>query len=68
MGDRVAAIKHLTQAYQARPDADIAAHLGEVLWMDGQREEARRVLVEGKARDASSEALRETLIRLKVDL
>jgi tetratricopeptide (TPR) repeat protein len=68
MGDRAAAIKHLTRAYQARPDAEIAAHLGEVLWMDGQRDEARRVLAEGKARDARSEALRETLTRLKVDL
>ena len=68
MGDRAAAIKHLTRAYRARPDAEIAAHLGEVLWMDGQRDEARRVLTEGKARDAGSEALRETLTRLKVDL
>ncbi len=68
MGDRASAIKHLTRAYQSRPDAEIAAHLGEVLWMDGQRDEARRVLAEGKARDASSEALRETLTRLKVDL
>ncbi len=68
MGDRVSAIKHLTRAYQSRPDAEIAAHLGEVLWMDGQRDEARRVLSEGKVRDASSEALRETLNRLKVDL
>lgn len=68
MGDRTEAIKHLRQAYQARPDAEIAAHLGEALWVDGQLDEARRILREGKARDPSNEAMGETLTRLKVDL
>jgi dGTPase len=30
-----------------RPDTEIAAHLGEVLWVDGQHDEARRVWREG---------------------
>ena len=68
MGDRTEAIKHLRQAYQARPDAEIASHLGEVLWVDGQLDEARRILREGKARDSGNEVLRETVTRLKVDL
>ena len=68
MGDRPDAIKHLRQAYQARPDAEIAAHLGEALWVDGQLDEARRILREGKARDSGNEVLRETVTRLKVDL
>jgi Flp pilus assembly protein TadD len=68
LGERAAAIKHLSIAYKARPDAEIAAHLGEVLWVDGQLDEARRILREGKARDASNEVLLEVVLRLKVDL
>ncbi len=68
MGDRTESIKHLRQAYRSRPDAEIAAHLGEALWVDGQLDEARRILREGKARDPGNEVLRETVTRLKVDL
>jgi tetratricopeptide (TPR) repeat protein len=34
---------YLEKAFKLRPDPEIAAHLGEVLWVQGQREEARRV-------------------------
>ncbi len=62
------AAKTLRQAYVARPDAEIAAHLGEVLWTAGHREDARRVWREARARDDGNETLRETLARLKADL
>ncbi|MFN3298234.1 tetratricopeptide repeat protein, partial [Caldimonas sp.] len=68
MGQREEALQHLQRAYQARPDTEIAAHLGEVLWVLGRREEARSIWREGQARDASNEVLRETLRRFKVDL
>jgi Flp pilus assembly protein TadD len=68
LGNRDEALKLLRQAYAARPDTEIAAHLGEVLWVNGQRDEARRVWREGKTRDASNDVLRETLARLKPDL
>jgi tetratricopeptide (TPR) repeat protein len=68
MGNRDEAIKQLSQAYRSRPDPEIAAHLGEVLWMNGQREEARRILREGRSRDEANDVLRETMARLKVDL
>ncbi|HET9645072.1 MAG TPA: tetratricopeptide repeat protein [Burkholderiaceae bacterium] len=68
MGNRLEALRLLRKAYAARPDIEIAAHLGEVLWVDGQREEARRVLSEARRRDAKNEVLVETLARLKVDL
>jgi tetratricopeptide (TPR) repeat protein len=42
----------LTQAMQQRPDAEIAAHLGEVLWMLGERDEALAVWRQGLALDA----------------
>lgn len=68
LGHRVEAVKLLRDAYRSQPDAEIAAHLGEVLWMDGQTDEARRVWREAKGRDAGNDVLRETLARLRVDL
>jgi len=68
LGNHAQALAHLKRAYAARPDVEIAAHLGEVLWVTGAREEARRVWREGRARDADNEVLRETLTRLQVKL
>ena len=68
MGNREEAVKWLRQAYAARPDTEIAAHLGEVLWAMGQREEARRIWQDARGRDAANEVLKETLARLKVNL
>ena len=66
LGNLAEAVKLLRQAYGSRPDAEIAAHLGEVLWASGAQDEARRVWAEAAQRDARNEALRETLDRLKV--
>jgi tetratricopeptide (TPR) repeat protein len=68
MGNREEAVKWLRQAYAARPDTEIAAHLGEVLWAMGQRDEARRIWQDARGRDAANEVLKETLARLKVSL
>ena len=68
MGNVDEALRLLRQAYAARPDVEIGAHLGEVLWASGQRDEARRIWAESKGRDAANDVLRETLARLKVDL
>jgi len=68
MGNRDEALRWLRQAYSARPDTEIAAHLGEVLWAMGKRDEARRVWQDARGRDAANEVLKETLARLKVSL
>ena len=68
LGDREQALRLLRGAYQSRPDPEIAAHLGEVLWVSGQRDEARRIWREGRSRDSGNDVLRETLARLRVDL
>jgi Flp pilus assembly protein TadD len=68
LGNHAQALIHLKRAYASRPDTEIAAHLGEVLWTMGQREEARRIWREGRGRDADNEVLRETLARLQVKL
>ena len=68
LGNPDEALRLLRQAYAARPDTEIAAHLGEVLWALGQRDEARRIWQDARGRDAGNEVLRETLARLKVNL
>ena len=66
MGNRAEALRILDIAYKARPDADIAAHLGEVLWSLGQRERALAIWKEGLLLNAENETLQETLKRLRV--
>lgn len=68
LGNAEEALRLLRRAYAARPDPEIAAHLGEVLWALDQREEARRIWLEAKGRDATNDVLRETLARLRVEL
>lgn len=68
LGNRGEALRLLRGAYQSRPDPEIAAHLGEVLWVMGQHDEARRVWREARNRDSANDVLRETLARLRVDL
>jgi Flp pilus assembly protein TadD len=66
-GNTSEALKILQSAYKARPDADIAAHLGEVLWVSGQREQALTVWKEGLREGSESETLTETLRRFQVN-
>jgi tetratricopeptide (TPR) repeat protein len=66
MGNKAEALRILQGAYKERPDAEIAAHLGEVLWTLGQREQAQGIFREGLLLNAENETLLETLKRLKV--
>lgn len=68
LGNRDEAVRLLREAYRGQPDAEIAAHLGEVLWVDGQTDEARKVFAEAHQRDADNDVLRKTLTRLRVGL
>jgi tetratricopeptide (TPR) repeat protein len=68
LGNRAEALRLLKQAYATRPDTEIAAHLGEVLWAAGEQDEARRIWREARERDAANEVLTETLARLRVQL
>jgi len=43
MSQHDAALTFLKRAFELRPDAEIAAHLGEVLWATGQPDEARKI-------------------------
>lgn len=67
-GNLPEALRILQGAYKVRPDAEIAAHLGEVLWGLGRREQALSVWREGLALSPDNDTLRETLKRLRVKL
>lgn len=43
LGRHQEAIGYLQQAYAKLPDPEIAAHLGEVLWVSGDRQQAREI-------------------------
>lgn len=66
MGNLEEALRILDAAFRMRPDAEIAAHLGEVLWVSGQRERAQSIWREGLMLNAENDTLRETLKRLRV--
>lgn len=66
MGNRAEALRILDTAYKSRPDAEIAAHLGEVLWAMGERDRAQSVWKEGLILNSDNETLQDTLKRLRV--
>lgn len=63
-GNLPEAEKLLEQAFALRKDAEIAAHLGEVLWVQGKQERALIVWRQGLQEDDSNSTLLETLKRL----
>jgi tetratricopeptide (TPR) repeat protein len=64
LGNNDTAIKYLKQALDSRQDAEIAAHLGEVLWISGRYEEAKQVWEQGIEWAPDNAVLRDTIDRL----
>jgi tetratricopeptide (TPR) repeat protein len=62
-GDLEGALSYLQRAHGLRPDPEIAAHAGEVLWMLGRRNEALRTWQEAQKKDPSNEVLQRTMQR-----
>lgn len=62
-GDLAGARAQLERAYALRKDPEIAAHLGEVLWMLDLRDEARRLWLDAASRSPGNEVLAEALKR-----
>ncbi|MDP1532865.1 MAG: tetratricopeptide repeat protein [Rubrivivax sp.] len=62
-GNLARAQEYLERAYKARPDPEIAAHLGEVLWARGQRDEAGKLWQSSLHVHPQNELLLETLRR-----
>ena len=68
MGNSAEAIKIFADAFKTKPDAEIAAHFGEVLWSLGERDKAMAIWREGHLLNPENETLLETLKRLRVKL
>lgn len=64
-GDLTGALEYLNRAIGIRPDPEIAAHLGEVLWLAGRKDEARATLEKARREHPGNEVLAETIKRLQ---
>ncbi|HEY6131474.1 MAG TPA: tetratricopeptide repeat protein [Halioglobus sp.] len=62
------AVEYLTRAYANFPDPEVAAHLGEVLWVKGDNDAAMAVWQGALARDPGHPVLLGTLNRLGIVL
>jgi tetratricopeptide (TPR) repeat protein len=60
------AVNYLTRAYAVFPDPEVAAHLGEVLWVKGDTDQAMLIWRGAILRDPEHPVLLQTLKRLGV--
>ncbi|MFT5782244.1 MAG: tetratricopeptide (TPR) repeat protein [Pseudomonas sp.] len=54
----------LRQALEQFPDAEVASHLGEVLWANGKQREAREVWAQALEKTPNSPVIRDAVLRL----
>lgn len=59
-------LPYLQSAYQKMPEAEVAAHLGEVLWTLGRQDEARTVWEQGYKKDKDDQSLKEILRKFNI--
>lgn len=64
LGRHEEALSELRRAYTLQKDAEIAAHIGEVLWVLGRRDEAQRYFDDARRLDPDNRALRRALEKL----
>ncbi len=64
-GHYESALVLLKRAYSQTPEGEIAAHLGQTLWMLGRQKEARTIWEEALKRDKDNRYLLEVLQKLK---
>lgn len=64
LGNHDEAIDYLRRAYSQRKDAEIAAHLGEVLWMTGEKNAAKEIWKQATKHNPDNDVLNETIKRL----
>ncbi|MBN3791789.1 tetratricopeptide repeat protein, partial [Burkholderia sp. Ac-20353] len=67
MGDTAGATTILRRAYDLQPNAEIGAHLGEVLWRTGAQDEARSAWRAAQKLEPDNDTLVQTLKRLQVN-
>lgn len=57
-GNLAKGVEFMRRAYATYPDPEVAAHLGEVLWQQGAREEAKNIWHENLKKNPDSAALK----------
>jgi len=65
MGNHAESVRYLKRALEARNDAEIAAHLGEVLWVMGNRREAESVWSRALRETPDNEAVLDAIKKFK---
>jgi len=65
-GDAETALPYLQYAFEQYPDAEVASHLGEVLWKLGKQEDAKAVWTEGLKQEGDIGLLKETMRRFNI--
>lgn len=68
LGDMPRATEQLRRAYAIQQDPEIAAHLAEVLWKQGLRDEAQKILDQALSDNPDNEVLAATAQKLKSSL
>lgn len=61
LGNLTEAVYYSKAAYQLDPDPEIAAHLGEILWKQGDKEQAKMIWQEGLKTDEPNALLLQTI-------
>ena len=64
-GELAAALIELRRAFALRQDPEIAAHLGEVLWLSGSKDDAQRTWQEALHKHPDNEELARTIKRFE---
>lgn len=68
LGNLDEALRHLRRAYELVQDGEVGAHLAEVLWVSGRKDEALALWQDLLQRFADNAALRESVRRLQPEL
>ena len=68
LGQNGDALRSLERAYKLRGDAEIAVHLGEVLWISGRQADAERTWREASVKEPQNVVLAQTLARFNVTI
>ena len=65
LGNYAVALDYLRRAYESVRDPEIAAHLGEVLWESGKRQEAKKVWREALKKDPAHEDMKKIKVKYR---
>ncbi len=63
LGNLESALLYLSQAFELDEDPEIAAHLGEVYWLQGEQEKAKKLWLDAQEADQENKSLNETIKR-----